>query len=247
MTTDVFALIPLAQNGDPNALECLVEQNTGLIWSVVRRFYGRGYESDDLFQIGSIGLLKAIQGFDTDYGTQFSTYAVPKITGEILRFLRDDGMVKVSRGIKERAFKINRIKNALQQKLGREPTVSEIAVECGLEPEEIAAAELVQGPAQSLEEPNGESGFSLQMILHDGSEERMLEYAALRQAVEALPLREREVIALRFFRGFTQQKTAACLCISQVQVSRVERKAIRQLKEALAVREPPSVNSSSIT
>lgn len=239
MNSDVFTLIPLAQNGDQSALESLVEQNAGLIWSVVKRFYGRGYESDDLFQIGSIGLLKAIQGFDTQYGTQFSTYAVPKISGEILRFLRDDGMVKVSRGIKERAFKINRIRNALQQKLGREPTVSEIAAECGLEPEEIAAAELAQGQTQSLEESNEETGFSLQMILHDGGEERMLEYAALRQAVETLPLREREVIALRFFRGLTQQKAADCLRISQVQVSRLERKAIRQLREELSVEDAP--------
>ena len=230
MSDDNHALIRKAQHGDQKALEALVEKNTGLIWSVVRRFFGRGCDPEDLFQIGSIGFLKAVNGFDDEYGTQFSTYAVPKITGEILRFLRDDGMVKVSRGMKERAVKIRRAKSELEQKLGREPTVGELAAACGMEPEEIASAELAVGTTQSLQETDDETGFSLEQIVSDNGEDKLLEYAALRQAIAALPIREREVIALRFYRGFTQQKTADILQISQVQVSRLERRAIQSLK-----------------
>lgn len=234
MTDENLALIRKAQQGDPNALEALVENNSGLIWSVVRRFFGRGCDPDDLFQLGSIGFLKAVNGFDDQYGTQFSTYAVPKITGEILRFLRDDGMVKVSRGMKERAVKIRSAKSVLEQKLGREPTVGELADACGMEPEEIASAELAVGTAQSLQETDAETGFSLELIVSDNGEERLLEYAALRQAIEALPMREREVIGLRFYRGFTQQKTAEILRVSQVQVSRLERRAIQSLRSSMS-------------
>ena len=234
MTDENLALIRKAQHGDQKALEALVENNSGLIWSVVRRFFGRGCDPDDLFQLGSIGFLKAVKGFDDEYGTQFSTYAVPKITGEILRFLRDDGMVKVSRGMKERAVKIRSAKSVLEQKLGREPTVGELADACGMEPEEIASAELAVGTAQSLQETDAETGFSLELIVSDNGEERLLEYAALRQAIEALPMREREVIGLRFYRGFTQQKTAEILRVSQVQVSRLERRAIQSLRSSMS-------------
>ena len=233
MTEDNFSLLRKAKNGDENALTRLVENNTGLIWSVVRRFFGRGYEPDDLFQLGSVGFLKAVQGFDLSYGTQFSTYAVPKITGEILRFLRDDSMVKVSRGVKERSNRIRQIRSELEQQLGREPTVGEIAEVSGFEPEEIAMAETATGYAKSLQDADAETGFSLEQIISDNTEERMLEYAALRQAIETLPEREREVIALRFYRGLTQQKTAAILRVSQVQVSRLERRAITALREQL--------------
>lgn len=233
MTEDNISLLQKARSGDQQALEQLVENNTGLIWSVARRFFGRGYEPDDLFQLGSVGFLKAVQGFDLSYGTQFSTYAVPKITGEILRFLRDDSIVKVSRGMKERASKIRHIRGELEQKLGREPTLSEIAEESGLEPEEIAAAETATGFALSLQETDDETGFSLEQIVSDNSEERMLEYAALRQAVGMLTPREQEVIALRFYRGLTQQNTAKILRVSQVQVSRLERRAISALREML--------------
>lgn len=238
MTEDNITLLQQARSGDEEALSRLVENNTGLIWSVARRFFGRGYEPDDLFQLGSVGFLKAVQGFDLSYGTQFSTYAVPKITGEILRFLRDDSMVKVSRGMKERAAKIRQTRALLEQKLGRDPTVREIAEESGLEPEEIAAAETATGYAQSLQETDEETGFSLEQIVSDNSEERMLEYAALRQAVSMLPQREQQVIALRFYRGMTQQSTAKILQVSQVQVSRLERRAISALREMIGEDEP---------
>lgn len=228
-----LSLILSAQSGEQSALDELVKTNSGLIWSVARRFFGRGVDPDDLYQLGSVGFLKAVQGFDLSFGTQFSTYAVPKITGEILRFLRDDSQVKVSRTLKERAIQIRRLRTELEQQFGREPTVSELSVASGFEPEEIAAAETATGYAQSLQEAKGDSGLSLEQLVSDTSEDKMLEYAALRQAVEALPLREREVIALRFYRGFTQQKAAQILRVSQVQVSRLERRAIANLRELL--------------
>ena len=216
-------LLRRAQAGDAAAAEQMVTENTGLIWSVARRFFGRGVEPDDLYQLGCVGFLKAMQGFDEQYGTCFSTYAVPKISGEIRRFLRDDGAVKVSRSIKERAQGI------------REPTLSELAAETGLEPEEIAAAETATGPTESLQKENGETGFTLEHTLGDyDQEERMVEYAALREALRQLPERERQVIALRFYHGLTQQRAAGILHISQVQVSRLERRAVERLREWLA-------------
>jgi len=152
---------------------------------------GRGVEPDDLYQLGCVGFLKAMQGFDEQYGTCFSTYAVPKISGEIRRFLRDDGAVKVSRSIKERAQGIRTARTRLEQTLGREPTLSELAAETGLEPEEIAAAETATGPTESLQKENGETGFTLEHMLGDyDQEERMVEYAALREALRQLPERE---------------------------------------------------------
>ena len=228
-------LLRRAQAGDAAAAEQMVTENTGLIWSVARRFFGRGVEPDDLYQLGCVGFLKAMQGFDEQYGTCFSTYAVPKISGEIRRFLRDDGAVKVSRSIKERAQGIRTARTRLEQTLGREPTLSELAAETGLEPEEIAAAETATGPTESLQKENGETGFTLEHTLGDyDQEERMVEYAALREALRQLPERERQVIALRFYHGLTQQRAAGILHISQVQVSRLERRAVERLREWLA-------------
>ena len=193
-------LLRRAQAGDTAAAEQMVTENTGLIWSVARRFFGRGVEPDDLYQLGCVGFLKAMQGFDERYGTCFSTYAVPKISGEIRRFLRDDGAVKVSRSIKERAQGIRTARTRLEQALGREPTLSELSAETGLEPEEIAAAETATGPTESLQKESGETGFTLEHMLGDyDQEERMVEYAALREALRQLPERERQVIALRFY------------------------------------------------
>ena len=176
-----------------------------------------------------------MQGFDERYGTCFSTYAVPKISGEIRRFLRDDGAVKVSRSIKERAQGIRTARTRLEQALGREPTLSELSAETGLEPEEIAAAETATGPTESLQKESGETGFTLEHMLGDyDQEERMVEYAALREALRQLPERERQVIALRFYHGLTQQRAAGILHISQVQVSRLERRAVERLREWLA-------------
>ena len=225
-------LLRAAQAGDDAALDAMVRENAGLIWAVARRYFGRGVEPDDLFQLGSLGFLKAVRDFDEAYGTQFSTYAVPKIAGEIRRFLRDDGAVKVSRTLREQAARIQQAKRSLEQRLAREPTVFELAAETGLEPEEIAVAETASAPIESLQQETGEHGFALEQMLGDfDAPERMLEQIALRAAVASLPERERAVIRLRYDRGLTQQRCAALLGISQVQVSRLERRAVEHLRE----------------
>ena len=227
-------LIRLAQSGDREASEKLVTENSGLIWSVARRFAGRGTEMDDLYQLGCLGFLKAVEGFDTEFGTQFSTYAVPKIAGEIRRFLRDDGAVKVSRGIKEQATTIKIARNHLTSALGREPTIQEISNQTGFSPEEIALAETATAATESIQRETGEEGFSLEDILTDTeSEERMVEKIALMQAIDRLPQRENVVIKLRYFHGLTQQRVAKVLEVSQVQVSRIEKKALSNLRQLL--------------
>lgn len=234
MTECMLSDLRLAKQGDREAAERLVEENSGLIWSIARRFFGRGVEPDDLYQLGCLGFLKAIAGFDPEFGTQFSTYAVPKISGEIRRFLRDDGTVKVSRSIKERAQHIRSARQMLEQRLGREPRVSEIALETGLTPEEIAFAETATGQTESLQRETGQEGFTLEHVLGDnGGEERMIEHIALRCAIEKLPEKERKTLYLRYFHGFTQDRTARVLNVSQVQISRLERKAIGRLWQML--------------
>lgn len=225
-------LISLSKAGDRQAGEQLVKENSGLIWAVVRRFLGRGVESDDLYQLGCLGFLKAIEGFDLEYGTQFSTYAVPKIAGEIRRFLRDDGAVKVSRGIKERAATVRAARNDLMQKLGREPTLSELAETTGLLPEEIAVAETATASVESIHQESGTDGFTLENILTDTkTEEALLERISLQQAIEKLPERENKVIRLRYFHSLTQERVSKVLGVSQVQISRIEKKALQRLKE----------------
>jgi RNA polymerase sporulation-specific sigma factor len=228
---DAPALLEAAKAGDNDACERLLMDNSGLIWSVARRYYGRGVDPEDLYQLGCLGFLKAIRGFDTAYGTQFSTYAVPKIAGEIRRFLRDDGAVKVSRGTKERAMALRQRRQELSQ---REPTVGELAAATGLEPEDIAAADTAVLTVASLQEETGEDGFSLEAVLGDeGIEDELVEKLALRHAIDALPERERMVILLRFYRNFTQDRVSKVLGVSQVQVSRIERRAVAHLREAL--------------
>ena len=185
-------LIRAAQAGDRSAAEQLVVENSGLIWSIARRYFGRGTEPDDLYQLGCVGFLKAVAGFDLSYGTQFSTYAVPKIAGEIRRFLRDDGQVKG------------------------------------------AMAETATGMAESIQRESGDEGFSLEDVLcTDGMEDRILESLSLRNALSHLTERERMVIDLRYFHGLTQQKIAGLLGVSQVQVSRIEKKALTNLRTYL--------------
>ena len=226
--------IRLAQQGDQAAKERLVEENTGLIWSVARRFIGRGVETDDLYQLGCLGFLKAVDGFNLSYGTQFSTYAVPKIAGEIRRFLRDDGAVKVSRTIKEHAASIKVARSVLAGELGREPSISEIAARTGLTAEEIAVAESATAAIESIQRETGEDGFSLENILTDTeSEERMVEKISLRQAIDRLGEREAMVIRLRYFHGLTQERVAKVLQVSQVQVSRIEKKALNILRQLM--------------
>lgn len=232
--THLESLIAAAQAGDGAATETLVKENAGLIWSVARRFQGRGTEADDLYQLGCLGFLKAVEGFDLAFGTQFSTYAVPKIAGEIRRFLRDDGAVKVSRSIKEQAATIKSVRSRLTVALGREPTLQEISRQTGFSPEDIALAETATAATESIQRETGEEGFTLENVLTDTeSEERMVEKIALRQAISCLPQRERQVIQLRYFHGLTQQRVARVLEVSQVQVSRIEKKAITQLRQLM--------------
>ena len=227
-------LIRQAQKGSKAAAETLVSENSGLIWSVSRRFQGRGTEMDDLYQLGCLGFLKAVKGFDPDFGTQFSTYAVPKIAGEIRRFLRDDGAVKVSRGLKEQSAQIKAVRSRLTGVFGREPTIQEISRQTGLTPEEIALAETATSATESIYRETGEEGFTLENILTDTeSEEKMVEKIALRQAVERLPQREGMVIRLRYYHGLTQQRVATVMDISQVQVSRIEKKALEMLRKII--------------
>ena len=225
-------LISRSQQGDLQAKEQLVTENAGLIWSVTKRFMGRGVESDDLYQLGCLGFIKAVDGFDLEFGTQFSTYAVPKIAGEIRRYLRDDGAVKISRSIKEQAIRIHTTQNSLRNLLGREPTVMEISAHTGLTVEQIAMAESAVVSVESIHQPNSDNGFGLEHVLTDTeSEERMLEKVALRQAILKLPEREQKVIHLRYFHGLTQERVSKIMAISQVQVSRIEKKAIERLRE----------------
>ncbi len=232
--TDNLELIRRAQAGDKEADAALVEHNNGLIWSIVRRYVGRGVEQDDLYQLACLGFLKAVRGFDGDYGTQFSTYAVPKIAGEIRRFLRDDGTVKVSRSVKEQAVRLRQLQSRMETELGREVTVSELAEAAGISVEEVAMCEQATQSADSLQREVGEDGSALGELLgDDGIEEQVTTKLALREAMAALPEREARVIALRYGRCLTQQQCARILGVSQVQVSRLERRAVERMREQL--------------
>lgn len=233
--TRLETLLTLAKQGDMNAKETLITENSGLVWAVARRFLGRGVELDDLYQLGCVGFLKAIDGFDSSYGTQFSTYAVPKIAGEIRRFIRDDGTIKVSRALKENAMLIYTARQEIELTLGHEPSLSEIAQKTGLLIEDIVLAQAATATPESIQKESGEDGFSLEQTLTDTqSEEQIVEKLAIKQAVENLPKREKDVINLRYFHGLTQQKTASVLNISQVQVSRIEKKAIEILRAQIS-------------
>lgn len=225
-------LLRRAKSGDRAAGEELIVGNSGLIWSIARRYFGRGVEPEDLYQLGCLGFLKAVEGFDLDFGTQFSTYAVPKIAGEIRRFLRDDGTVKVSRSLKERSAMVRITRQKLTNRLGREPTLSELSAETGLLPEEIATAETATGAAESIQKRSGEDGFALEDVLTEGEmEDKIVERIALREAIASLSEREQLVIKLRFFHGLTQDKTSKILGVSQVQISRIEKKALENLRK----------------
>ena len=232
--SSIEELILRAQSGEREAAEILINENSGLIWAVAKRFTGRGVETDDLYQLGCLGFIKAVNGFDLNYGTQFSTYAVPKITGEIRRFLRDDGAVKVSRTLKEQAVIIRNMRNQLTTALGREPTLQEISRQTGLTIEEIALAENATASVESIHRELGQEGFSLENILADEqSEEKLMEKIALQQAMEKLQERESTVIKLRYFHGLTQDRVSKVLGVSQVQVSRIEKKALQNLRVLL--------------
>lgn len=234
MSQGLEALIARSRAGDRAAGEQLIVENSGLIWSIARRYFGRGVDPDDLYQLGCLGFLKAVEGYDTAFGTQFSTYTVPKIAGEIRRFLRDDGSVKVSRGLKERSAAIKMTRSRMTAELGREPTVGELSKEMGLSVEEIATAETATAATESIQRETGEDGFTLENVLTDSdTEEQLVERIALREAIGKLPEREALVINLRYFHGLTQERVARVLQVSQVQVSRIEKKALGHLREMM--------------
>lgn len=231
--SELLTLLDRAQNGDNDACQQVLTENVGLIWSIVKRYSGCGVDTDDLYQLGCIGFIKAVKGFDLTYGTQFSTYAVPKIAGEIRRFLRDDGAIKVGRSLREKGQTLFYTRERLRHTLGREPQLSELAQETGMTVEEVASVELANGPPESLQQETID-GLTLESTLGtDSPEEGMVEKIALREAIDSLPERERITILLRFFRGMTQEQTARILKVSQVQVSRLERKGLKKLREIL--------------
>lgn len=253
---EVSVLIAKSQEGDKEAREVLIEKNLGLVHHIVRRFAGRGYEMEDLFQIGTIGLMKAIDKFDLTLGLKFSTYAVPMITGEIKRFLRDDGLVKVSRTIKENGMKVKMARQKLQISLKREPTIGEIAAETALTEEEIVLAMEASVEVESLYsavyQDDGSEVYLVDKVVQgengcvgsraggaaeciDREKEKLLDHMLLSQLLDSLDARERELICMRYFQNKTQMEIASMMGISQVQVSRLEKKILLRLREQAVI------------
>ena len=231
-----IALIQRSHEGDKAAREQLVEENVGLIWCVVKRFYGRGLENEDLFQIGSIGLLKAIDKFDLSYDVKFSTYAVPMISGEIKRFLRDDGMIKVSRILKELSYKIFQTREKLLDLLGREPTIEELAEKMQIDKEEIVEALEAGSEVESIYKPiHQKEGNEIRLMdkleEKEHREEKILDHMLLQQLLGTLEKEERTLIYMRYFQDKTQSQVGKELGISQVQVSRMEKKIMENLRK----------------
>ncbi len=236
-------MIRQAQDGDKNARDTFISENLGLVHAIVRRFEKRGHDREELFQIGCIGLMKAIDNFDLTLNLAFSTYAVPMITGEIRRFLRDDGMVKISRSLKENGYKVSQAKEVLSKKLGRETSLQEIAEYTQLSPEEIVMAVEANREVESIYQPVcGSEGDELLLIDQIGAEkniyeepekEAVLNEIVVRQLLLSLEDRERKIITLRYFENKTQFEVAAILHMTQVQVSRLERKTLQKLRKTL--------------
>ncbi|MFB5266036.1 RNA polymerase sporulation sigma factor SigF [Paenibacillus enshidis] len=234
---EVKKLIALSQSGDNSARDKLVNSNIRLVWSVVQRFMNRGYEPEDLFQIGCIGLLKSVDKFDLSYDVKFSTYAVPMIIGEIQRFLRDDGTLKVSRSLKEMANKVRKKKDELSKQLNRLPTIKEVAEELGVSPEDVVFAQEANKQPTSIHETvfeNDGDPITLMDQIADESQERWFDKLALNEAIGGLTERERLIVYLRYFRDQTQSEVASRLGISQVQVSRLEKKILQSIKDQIA-------------
>lgn len=231
-------LIQRAQQGDEAAKNTLVQENLGLVWSLVRRFSNRGYDMEDLFQIGSIGLLKSIDKFDLSFNVKFSTYAVPMIVGEIKRFLRDDGIIKVSRSLKETAYKVRLVKDELIRELNREPTISEIAAGLDLPVEEVVEALESNAEVESLNAVIYQ-GDGKPITLSDKIDElptlqnSLVDKMILTELIERLLPIEREIIHMRYFEDRTQTEIASALEISQVQVSRIEKRILKKMREML--------------
>ena len=253
MTGEMRMLLEQAASGDRDAEARLIEDNSGLIWSIVRRYYGRGTEPDDLYQLACVGFIKAVRGFDVSLGNEFSTYAVPKIAGEIRRFLRDDGLLKVSRTIKEDGLKVRLARQRLQSRLHREPTLQELSEEAQLDREDVILAMEAGAEVESLYSSSGqEDGSELCLadrvvaaahgcvgasmgssgaVENDVEKDRLLDQMLLAQLLGELPERDRELIRMRYFQNKTQTEIAGILGISQVQVSRLEKKILREMRE----------------
>ncbi len=235
---EVKRLIALSHAGDLTARDTLVSCNMRLVWSVVQRFLNRGYDPEDLFQIGCIGLIKSIDKFDLSFDVKFSTYAVPMIIGEIQRFLRDDGSIKVSRSLKEMANKVRKAREELLKKLGRLPTITEVAELLGVTPEEIVFAQEANKPPSSIHETvfeNDGDPITLMDQIADESQDSWFDKMALGEAINQLTERERLIVYLRYYRDQTQSEVAARLGISQVQVSRLEKKILQTIKAQIAL------------
>ncbi|MCM3163175.1 MULTISPECIES: RNA polymerase sporulation sigma factor SigF [Bacillaceae] len=233
---EVKELIRRSQEGDQEARDLIIQKNMRLVWSVVQRFLNRGYEPDDLFQIGSIGLLKSVDKFDLSYDVRFSTYAVPMIIGEIQRFIRDDGTVKVSRSLKELGNKIRRARDELSKTLGKVPTVAEIANHLDISPEDVVLAqEAVRAPSSIHETVYENDGDPITLLdqIADNTETKWFDKLVLKDAIRDLDERERLIVFLRYYKDQTQSEVADRLGISQVQVSRLEKKILQQMKDKM--------------
>lgn len=231
-------LLIRSQAGDRRARDAMIRSNMGLVWSIVHRFRNRGHETEDLFQVGSIGLMKAIDKFDASFSVKFSTYAVPMITGEIRRFLRDDGMIKVSRSLKESGAKMKQAREKLQAKFGREPTLQELSEETGLPREEIVMALEANGEVESIDRSAGtgegkETSLAERLPQERDSHEMLLNHMVLEQLLEELGEKERRLIELRYFGEQTQSRIAEEMGISQVQVSRMEKRILLEMRKKL--------------
>ncbi len=237
---DTFELIKLAQNGDREACDTLVKENMGLIWSVVRKFSNRGYELDDLFQIGAMGLVKCINKFDLSYDVKFSTYAVPMIIGEIKRFMRDDGIIKISRSLKELAIKGKYVQEQILKERGETPTLSEIALQLEVDVEDLALALESNREVESLYatvyQGDGSPVFLIDKIEQgSNNEEKIVDSISLNEVIEKLPPKERQIIELRYFKDKTQSQVAQEVGVSQVQVSRIEKKVLESMRKIMTV------------
>lgn len=238
MDEEVLNLIKLSQDGDEEATELLIKNNSGLIWSIVRKFFNRGYDGDDLYQIGAIGLLKCIQKFDTSYNVKFSTYAVPMIMGEIKRFLRDDGMIKISRPLKETAIKAKYMKDFLTKEKNQEPTIKELANAIDVTQEDLILALDASRDVESLYatvyQGDGKGVYLIDKLQQKSdNQEKIVENIVLRELIDTLEHRERQIIELRYFEDKTQTEIAKFLGISQVQVSRIEKRVLSKIRSAM--------------
>lgn len=236
---DIREWIIKAQNGDPKAMEYLVEENSGLIWSIAGKFKGRGIELEDLFQLGAIGLIKCIRKFDLSYDVKLSTYAVPMIMGEIKRFLRDDGRIKVSRTLKELAVKVKLVRSELEKRLGREADIKEIAKELSVNEDEVIMALEAVREVGSLDDEiyrsDGQSVYRLDRLAAKDESESIDNSIILRQAIEELSPRDREIIKLRYYEDKTQTEVSKTIGVSQVQISRLEKKILKAIREKFVV------------